>query len=91
MALTANYTYSYSKLVDQWISSKNSNLDKIHHNEMVRSFIGEIATILTVYGQSQGYNIPYQYYTDLSWAGLTDTKAFKALSSIDQHGLLISF
>jgi hypothetical protein len=80
--------YEYAKLVEDWATSKNPNLDEIHHNEMVRSKIGEIATTLKLYGQSQGYNIPYQYYSDLAWGGLTNTKAFKALSTTDQNRII---
>ncbi len=78
----------YAQLVEDWTTSKNPNLNDIQHNEMVRSKIGEIATTLKLYGQSQGYNIPYQYYSDLAWGGLTNTKAFKALSTTDQNRII---
>lgn len=48
---------------------------------MVNTFVGQIATSLSEYGDQQGYTFATntektQFYNDLAWGGLTNTKAF---------------
>jgi hypothetical protein len=87
-ATEQNASKSYSQYVDDYYSSKRPDLNETQHNEMVRSFAGSIATLLQQYGQNQGYNLSYQYYNDLAWGGLHETKAFKALSLVDKERIL---
>jgi hypothetical protein len=58
--------------------------DAVHHEEFARSFVFSIAYSLEEYGKMKGYNLPRQFYEDMSWAGLKDTEAFKKLPESDQ-------
>ena len=69
---------TYSQLVDDF--GKSKKLNDAQHNEMVNQFVGSIAGNLITYGKNQGYNLPDQFYYDLSWGGLQGTKAFTNLS-----------
>lgn len=79
---------NYSQLVDDYNFVTNQDLNAAQHNEVVRTFIGQIATTLEQYGQLQGYKLDYEFYSDLAWGGLTDKKAFKSLSQKDQDRIL---
>jgi hypothetical protein len=79
---------TYSQLNDEWIAAKRPDLNELHHNEMVRDFVGEIGALLKEYGISKGYNISDQYYKDLAWGGLHETKAFKALSQSEKNRVM---
>ncbi|EHQ30962.1 hypothetical protein Mucpa_6913 [Mucilaginibacter paludis DSM 18603] len=79
---------TYSQMYDDYISQKHPNLNTTEHNEFARNFLGQLATQLKLYGESQGYDIDYQYYSDLAWGGLTDTAAFKALSTDERNRIL---
>lgn len=72
--LAANQTYS--KLIEDFNKIKDSN--QAHHNEMVNSFVATIADDLKTFGKSQGYTLTDQFYNDMAWGGLTNTKAFQA-------------
>ena len=63
-----------------YISDLPANLNKAHHELMV-SFVGDIATSLSEYGQQNGYNLSPQFYNDMAWAGLTHIK--------DEYGNLV--
>jgi len=72
---------SYPELVQQWINTKNPSLNDIQHDNMVNTFVGQIAASLSAYGDQQGYTFSTntektQFYNDLAWGGLTNTKAF---------------
>jgi hypothetical protein len=62
--------------------------DAVHHEEFARSFVFSIAFSLEEYGRMKGYELPKQFYEDMSWAGLKDTEAFKKLSESDQARIL---
>ncbi|WP_221887757.1 hypothetical protein [Chitinophaga polysaccharea] len=81
-ALNANATYP--TMLQDWMKSKKPNLNTVQHNEMVRSFIIDIANALEEYGRNKGYNLSRQFYDDMAWGGLTGTSAFKALSTSEQ-------
>ena len=53
-----------------YLSGLPSNLGQTHH-ELMASFVGDIATSLSQYGQQNGYNLSYQFYNDMAWGGLT--------------------
>lgn len=71
---------TYSQYFDAFQNTTRPDLNELQHNEMVRNFIGSVAGNLITYGKNQGYNLPDQFYYDLSWGGLTDTSAFKNFS-----------
>jgi len=83
-----NASSTYSDLVDNYYNITHQNLNAAQHNIMVTSFTGSIAVMLQNYGQSKGYNIPYQYYSDLAWGGLTYTTAFTSLSQTDKNRIM---
>lgn len=74
----------YAQLVEDWITAKNPNFNDIQHDEMVRSFMNNIATSLKEFGLSRGYSLSDQFYSDMAWGGLTNTRAFSKLSFDDQ-------
>ena len=82
--MSANVTYS--DLVNKWETSHN--LNDIHHDVIVNRLIGSVAGNLIAYGKNQGYNLPDQFYYDLSWGGLQETSAFKNLSQDVQKRIL---
>lgn len=65
-------------MVNKWETSHK--LNDIHHEVIVNRLIGNVAVNLIAYGKNQGYNLPDQFYYDLSWGGLQETSAFKAFS-----------
>ncbi len=88
----------YYQMITAWNTAKRPDLNELQHDEMVRSFVNDIAAALSQYSYSKGYDIPYQTQSDLSWGGLQDTKAFKNLPysdrkrindtiSIEQYGI----
>ena len=83
-----NANIKYSELLRDWSNSKKPNLNKIQHDEIARSFVKSLGEALEVYGVSQGYNLSKEFYQDMAWAGLQDTKAFKELSSTEQKRIL---
>jgi hypothetical protein len=74
---------AYPELVDDWVTAKNPNFNTIQHNEMVRSFVEDIANSLKEFGISRNYNLSDQFYNDLAWGGLTETDAFEELDQTD--------
>jgi hypothetical protein len=80
--------FMYSEMVNSYSSTKG--LGASHHEEFVRSMVGEIAIALQFYGDSKGYTfassaVKTQFYQDLAWGGLQDTNAFQALSQPVQN------
>ncbi|WAC41198.1 hypothetical protein [Pedobacter sp. SL55] len=85
-----NANKEYSVLFDNYFSIKRPDLNEIHHNEMARIFVDQIAISLELYGDLKGYSFTSslekkQFYGDLAWGGLFETKAFKAMSSNEQN------
>lgn len=83
-----NYLYaqaSYPALVDAW-NAQGTGVDAgiVHHNEMGQGWIGDLAWALKQYGQSQGYNLADQFYSDMAWGGLEGSQAFVSLSQADK-------
>ncbi|MBB5619557.1 hypothetical protein HDE69_000593 [Pedobacter cryoconitis] len=83
-ALSANINYSY--FVTKWESSHDYN--GIQHEVIVNRLIGSVASNLINYRKNQGYNLPDQFYYDLSWGGLQNTSAFKNFSPEVQKRIL---
>jgi hypothetical protein len=48
--------------------------NEAHHNEFMRNFVDDIGSALREYGQSKGYDLPDQFYSDLAWGGLAHTQ-----------------
>ncbi|RXR20898.1 hypothetical protein EQG63_02875 [Flavobacterium amnicola] len=77
---------NYPNMVNDWGILQNWNA--VHHEEFARSLVNEIANSLQEYGISKGYNLPRQFYDDMSWAGLQGTTLFQNLSPADQNRIL---
>lgn len=60
----------YPNLLKEWRKAKNPNANDLHHSEMERSFVKEIADALEAYGNSIGLQIDRYVYDDLAWGGL---------------------
>lgn len=71
---------TYSQYVEDYNTTAHSDMNEAQHNEIVRNFVGSVAGNLMTYGKNQGYDLPDQFYYDLSWGGLQETSAFKNLS-----------
>lgn len=73
----------YPDLVAAW-RNRNGNLNQIHHDKFVNSFVIPIFLALREFGNSKGYTFSSdlerdQYYLDLAWGGLSGTTSFKNL------------
>jgi hypothetical protein len=73
-------------MVSEWGVMNDWN--KLHHEEIARSIVNEVALALEEYGKSNGYNLPSQFYQDIAWGGLKDTTTFKNLPFADQQRIL---
>ncbi|WP_151086601.1 hypothetical protein [Hymenobacter baengnokdamensis] len=73
----------YSAMVDAY-QVQHQDIQDIHHVEMT-FWVANIADALMQYGQSKGYNLPGQFYLDMSWAGLEGTQAYKNLPAADKQ------
>lgn len=73
----------YSAMVDAY-QVQHQAIDDVNHVEMA-FWVANIANALEQYGQSKGYNLPGQFYQDMSWAGLEGTQAYKNLPNVDQR------
>lgn len=85
--LRANLEYSI--MLQEYTSLKNPDLNAVHHDEIVRQFKADIAGSLTEYGTARGYTFSssqekVQFYSDMAWGGLSETRAFKALSAAEK-------
>ena len=80
---------TYSEYMDAFRSSTDAgntpDLNQMQHDVMVNRLIGGVASNLIAFGKSKGYNLPDQFYYDLSWGGLTETSAFKNLNPSVQN------
>lgn len=81
-----DFTSSYPTMVSEWGVMQNWN--NIHHEEIARSIVNDVALALEEYGKSNGYNLPSQFYQDMAWGGLQDTTTFKNLPFADQQRIL---
>ncbi|MCB0486607.1 MAG: hypothetical protein KDC47_10465, partial [Flavobacteriaceae bacterium] len=54
------------------ITPSVAQVDSFMHNYMT-NFVEDIATVVSAYGKSAGYSLPFSYYRDLSWLGLVDS------------------
>lgn len=77
---------TYTQMVNDW--GIYMNWDAVHHEEFARSLVKEIANSLEEYGINKGYNLPRQFYDDMSWAGLQGTTTFQSLSTSDKNRIL---
>lgn len=76
-----NANADYPDMVVAWMGAKRLDLNQIQHEEMVYSFVSDIASNLKNYGQSKGYVISDDYYFKLAWGGLEGTSAFASYPS----------
>lgn len=74
----------YPKLFEEFMNGKN-DLNELHHNEIVRSFINDIAHNLELFGRASGYVLNSQYYADMAWGGLTDYQVLQELTTGGQR------
>ena len=81
-----DFISSYSTMVSEWGVMNDWN--KLHHEEIARSIVNDVALALEEYGKSDGYNLPSQFYQDMAWGGLQDTTTFKNLPFADQQRIL---
>jgi hypothetical protein len=66
-----NAKKEYPAILNAWMTSKKPDYNKIQHDEIVRSFIGDIAAALDEYSVMAGLNnADKDVYTDLAWGGL---------------------
>ena len=80
----------YPTLVEEYSKQKRPDLNEAHHNEMVRIFVSQMSDALKTYGDSKGITFSSNlekevFYGDIAWAGLYETKAFKAMSIENQN------
>lgn len=75
-------TSSYPQMVQDW--GKFNNWESVHHEEFARSLVNEIANSLEEFGKTKGYDLPHQFYEDMSWGGLQDTNTFTSLPEADK-------
>lgn len=66
----SNASKEYPDIKEEWLSSSNPDLNEIHHAEMARSFVHDIAVALKEYAHNIGGNYNDTFYNDLAWAGL---------------------
>ena len=64
--------YSY---IDYLLSNGLCDLNQSHHDFMA-DLVDDIATSLSEYGITQGYNLSFSYYQKLAWGGLTNSETF---------------
>ncbi|WP_130855561.1 hypothetical protein [Olivibacter jilunii] len=65
-----NAQKDYPGMVKAWSQSKHPDYADIQHDQMVKSFVGDIAKALEDYGIACGYSIDSYIYNDLAWGGL---------------------
>lgn len=73
-------------MASEW--DKLQNWNDMHHEEIARSIVNDIALALEEYGKNNGYNLPSQFYQDMAWGGLQETDTFKKLPFADQQRIL---
>lgn len=73
----------YPEMVEEWGELQNWN--DVHHEEISRSLVSEIAIALKEYGDSKSYTYDLQFYQVLSWGGLHTTGTFLNKESSEQE------
>jgi hypothetical protein len=68
-----------------FLSGSPEGLGQAHH-ELMASFVEDIATSLLAFGLQNGYNLPFSYYNDMAWGGLTVTKMRDAQGNVMLDG-----
>ncbi len=81
-----DFASTYPTMVSEWGVMQNWN--NIHHEEIARSIVNEVAISLEEYGKNNGYNLPSQFYQDMAWGGLQETSTFKNLPLAEQQRIL---
>lgn len=81
-----NFISTYPAMVSEW--DKLQNWNDIHHEEIARSIVNDVAIALEEYGSNNGYNLPKQFYQDMAWGGLQETSTFKKLPFNEQQRIL---
>ncbi len=77
---TGNPESGYEELMDGYVEYLITNDPAKYGNEqheVIANLNRDIATSLSVYGQNNGYSLPFSYYETLSWGGLTKTGNFE--------------
>jgi len=77
---------TYPQMVDEYSILQGWNA--VHYEEFSRSLISSMSIIIKEYGQQKGYDLSDSFYEDLVWGGLSETKAFKALSYDERYRIL---
>ena len=81
-----NWIATYPKMVAEW--GKLQNWNDVHHEEIARSIVKDVAISLEEYGKAKGYKLSSQFYKDMAWGGLHTTSTFKALPTADKKRIL---
>lgn len=81
-----NFIANYPAMVTDW--GKLQNWNDVHHEEIAKSIVKDVAIALEEYGKTRGYNLTSQFYEDMAWGGLQGTSTFKSLSSTEQKRIL---
>lgn len=77
---------TYPQLFDKRLELRTgSKQNQEQHNLMTKEFMSDIAKSISIFGNNRGYDIPFSYYEDFAWKGLTGTKAFENLPAADQQ------
>lgn len=76
------YQYTYQEMIDD---KKVMKEGEAQHEEIVRSFIQNIAHSLAQYGKAKGYTMNADFYVALAWGGLQETKLFNQLPLQEQY------
>ncbi|TAH14515.1 MAG: hypothetical protein EAZ12_00285 [Sphingobacteriia bacterium] len=65
-----NASKDYPGMVKAWMKSKHPDYNQIQHDQMVFTFVKEIANALKEFGISIGLNLNDSIYNDMAWGGL---------------------
>lgn len=86
-----NAAKTYSDLVKDYAQQLyGGNSNSLQHAEFVRNFVNDIALALNEFGTNQGYVLPFRFYQDLAWGGLTQQVSGTGVVS-DTPWFLLSF
>ena len=81
-----NWMATYPQMVAKW--GRLQNWNDVHHEEIARSIVSDISTSLQEYGNSRGYNFSSQFYDDLAWGGLQNTRTFQNFTQREKTRIL---
>lgn len=77
----------YPVQFDTWFSRESNGLtiNRTQHDLMISNFLSDISDALEQFGVIRGYNLPKQFYNDMSWGGLLDLlKDYNPISELDK-------